>query len=233
MYVDRRSVVHGLDPRAKAIALLGFLVAVVMVAPLTTPPVLVLSSLLVFPVLAGRIPVRVLCVRLLSLALIIGAPLALSRFGSVEMRAAGNVFAAKSLLTAAAFLIFSATTRITDAFDISGRFRPFAALSRLGEFILRGADLLADEVVRANRGWMLRAPSARVSTRVRGMVWVLLNLVVRAAIRSERVGAAMVLRGYDGHFPPEPPRSLPTAHLAAGLLFALVSLLAVGGARWM
>lgn len=233
LYVKRQSLVHDMDPRAKAIALVGFLIAVLAITPLSPQPVLILSSLLICGALLSRVPAKTLCVRVLSLALIIGVPFGLSRFGSHEMRAAGNVLAVKSLLTAAAFLVFTATTPATALFEMTGRFPPFAAFSRLGEFILRGTDLLAEEVTRANRAWILRAPSAGICMRVKGLTWVSLNLIVRAAVRSERVGAAMVLRGYDGRFPPSSPRRLPAAHIAAGLFFALVSLLAAGGGRWL
>ena len=129
LYVKRQSPVHVMDPRAKAIALAGFLVGVLAITPLSPQPVLILSLLLICAVLLGRVPAKTLCVRVLSLAFIIGVPFGLSRFGSDEMRAAGNIFAVKSLLTAVAFLVFTATTPIATLFEMTARFRPLVAVS--------------------------------------------------------------------------------------------------------
>jgi energy-coupling factor transporter transmembrane protein EcfT len=169
---------------------------------------------------------------MLAIFMIIGLPFALSRLGGEQTRLAGEVFAVKSLLVTAAFAVLMASTRALDLLEIAGCLPLLSVFGQLGEFILRGADLLAEEVVRANRAWALRAPSATLRVRLSGLLWASMSLIARAAVRSERVGAAMVLRGFQGRLPAPTPTLLPPLHLAVGAAYALISLCIAGVGRW-
>lgn len=221
-----------LDPRAKLVAAAGFVTAV-LVAPL--PPAWPLGALLTL--LGGaaglsRIPARMLCRRMLSLVVVVGTPFLLSRLGAPATRAAGEEFAARSLLAAAAFLVLLGSTRAIVLLEVAERLPVVSVFGQLGEFILRGADLLAEEVMRTNRAWALRAPRASVRVRLLGLTQASVSLIARAAARAERVGAAMVLRGFRGRLPTGTPAALRWLHLLAGLGFALLSLCIAGVARW-
>jgi cobalt/nickel transport system permease protein len=170
---------------------------------------------------------------MLSVSLMIGVPFALSRLGAEETRLAGDTFAVKSLLVAAAFMVLMASTRAVSLLEILGHVPALSPFGQLGEFILRGADLLAEEVTRTNRAWMLRAPSAALGVRSSGLAWASVSLVARAAVRSERVGAAMVLRGFQGKFPAATLPPLRLSHVAVGAAYALISLGIAGVGRWL
>jgi len=232
LYVRRESALHRLDPRAKMLATVGFAGAVLF-APMR--PYWPMSALLLFLVCAAvlaRIPARVMCRRLLSLAVVIGMPFLLSRLGGEATRAAGEQFAVRSLLVAATFLVLMASTRAIVLLEVAERLPLVSLLGQLGEFILRGADLLAEEVMRTNRAWALRAPRATIKVRLTGLTQASISLIARAAARSERIGAAMVLRGFQGRLPMVALAPLPWSHLMAGLIFALVSLGIAGVGRW-
>jgi len=231
LYVKRESPLHGLDPRAKMLAAGGF-VAAVLVAPMRPPWSLVaLAVLLMGTGTLARVPARLLSRRLFALTVVIGMPFLLSRLGGEATRAAGEQFAARSLLVAATFLVLMATTRAIVLLEVAERLPLVSTFGQMGEFILRGADLLAEEVMRTNRAWRLRAPRATMKVRLTGLTQASMSLITRAAARSERVGAAMVLRGFQGRLPIAAPARLPWPHLLAGLLFALISLGLAGMGR--
>jgi len=232
LYVKRESALHRLDPRPKMLAAVGF-IAAVLLAPIHPPwPMGALLLLLISTAAVARLPARLVCRRMLSLAVVIGMPFLLSRLGGEATRAAGEQFAARSLLVAAAFVVLMASTRADVLLAVAARLPLVSVFGQLGEFILRGADVLAEEVIRTNRAWALRAPSAALRVRLTGLTQASMSLIARAAARSERIGAAMVLRGFQYTLPMARPAPLPWSHLAAGLAFALLSLGIAGAAKW-
>jgi cobalt/nickel transport system permease protein len=233
LYVNTDSPVHRLDPRSKLVAICGFLLAALVVPARPLWPAGSLWLLVGCAAALERLPARMLCRRMLSLSLIVGVPFALSRFGGEQTRLAGEIFAIKSLLVAAAFMVLMASTRAVTLLEITSRLPALSAFSQLAEFILRGADLLVEEVTRTNRAWALRAPRAPVRTRLSSLAWASISLLTRAAVRSERVGAAMALRGFQGRFPASALPRLPLSHLAAGVAYAVMSLGVAGAGRWL
>jgi cobalt/nickel transport system permease protein len=232
LYLKRESTLHRLDPRAKMLAVAGFIVAVLLAPMHPTWPMGALLVLLICAAALARIPVRLMCRRVLSLAVVIGMPFLLSRLGGEATRAAGEQFAARSLLVAAVFLVLMASTRAIVLLEVAERPPLISVFGQLGEFILRGVDLLVEEVMRTNRAWALRAPTATVRVRLAGLTQASMSLISRAAARSERIGAAMVLRGFQGKLPTATPTPLPWSHMAAGVAFALASLCVAGLGRW-
>lgn len=233
LYVKRDSPLHRLDDRAKLVGLAGFLVGA-LAAPARPPwAALALAAALLGAAAVGRLPPRALVRRLVPLALVIGGPFALSRLGGAATRAAGEVFAVRSFLVAAAFAVLMAVARPADLLEVGGRLPLVGGFAALSEFILRGTHLLAGEVVRTNRAWALRAPRPGLRLRVGALTAASISLLGRAAARSERVGAAMALRGFDGRLPPVPPGPLPLSHLAAGLAFGFATLLLGVLGRWL
>jgi energy-coupling factor transporter transmembrane protein EcfT len=232
LYVKTRSPLHRLDPRAKMLAAAGFIAAVLLARMHPSWSMGALLVLLICAAALARIPVQLICRRLLSLAAVIGMPFLLSRLGGEATRAAGEQFAAKSLLVAAAFLVLMASTRAVVLLEVAERLPLVSVFGQLGEFILRGVDLLAEEVMRTNRAWALRAPRATLGVRLSGLTQASMSLIARAAARSERIGAAMVLRGFQGKLPMATPAPLLWSHVAAGVAFALASLCIAGLGRW-
>ena len=233
LYLKTDSIVHALDPRAKLVALCGLLLAVMALPPRPLWPLGLLCLLLGLAAALARLPALTLGRRLLPLALVVGVPFALSRLGDAATCRAGEVFAAKSVLVAAAFLVLTASTRPLTLLETVGRVPLLSACSQLAAFILRGADLLAGEAVRTNRARSLRVPATSLRMQVLGLAWASISLLTRAAVRSERVGAAMALRGFRGAFPAPVLPPLPWSHLLAATAYALLALGIAGGGRWL
>jgi cobalt/nickel transport system permease protein len=233
LYVRRESALHRLDPRAKMLAVAGFICAVLLAPMHPTWPMGALLVLLLCAAALGRLPVRLMCRRVLSLAVVIGMPFLLSRLGGEATRSAGEQFATRSLLVAAAFLVFMASTRAIVLLEVAERMPLVSVFGQLGEFILRGVDLLIEEVMRTNRAWALRAPCVTLRVRLVGLTQASMSLIARAVVRSERVGAAMVLRGFQGKLPATSSMSIPWLHLGAGAVYALTCICIAGAGRWL
>jgi cobalt/nickel transport system permease protein len=233
LYLRHDSPVHRLDARAKSIALAGFLLGVLLAPRRPAWALLALALMLAAAMRLAWLPIRTIGLRLMPLALVIGLPFAFSRLGGEATRAAGVSFAAKSFLVAAGFLTLMATTRAIDLLEIVSRAGLPGGLATLLEFIYRGVSLLSQEVVRTNRACGLRASAASPGVRLSALAAISVSLLGRAAARSERVGAAMALRGFDGRFPAPPSRPLPRLQFLAGTTFGVVSLLIGAAGAWL
>jgi cobalt/nickel transport system permease protein len=232
-YVEGDSALHRADPRAKLIALAGFLTGVGL-APMR--PVWAWAGLLALlgaMLILGRVPGRVIAKRFAALSLVLGVPFALTRLGGEQTRLAGEVFAIKSLLVAGAFVPLTATTSSALLVDSVTRVPGLRGLGVLMSFIIRGVHVLVGEVIRTNRAWSLRAPTAGIGTKLAGMTAGSVNLLGRAAARSERVGAAMVLRGFDGRMPTPAAPPLAWSHAVVASLFGLLCIAMGAAARWL
>ncbi|MBN1458263.1 MAG: hypothetical protein JXA57_01920, partial [Armatimonadetes bacterium] len=88
------------------------------------------------------------------------------------------------------------------------------------------------EVVRTNRAWALRAPGASWTTKMHGLGTASISLLGRAAVRSERIGAAMVLRGFTGSLPAAEMAKPRLRDLTVAGIFATICLAIGAAARW-
>ncbi|MDI6829448.1 MAG: energy-coupling factor transporter transmembrane protein EcfT [Armatimonadota bacterium] len=233
LYVRKESLIHKLDHRAKMVALSGFILAVFIVPTRPLWPAGLLCLLLGCVIVLERIPPRVFCLRMFPILVVVGLPFGLSQLGGEQTRTAGELFALKSLLVATALIAFTASTRIIAFLEVVGRVPILSVFGQLGEFILRGTDLLIEEVIRTNRAWTLRASFAPAWMKLTSLLWSSVSLLVRAVVRSERVGAAMVLRGFQGKLPTTASPRLEFSHLVLGLTYALVSIIIAGVGRWL
>ncbi len=112
---------------------------------------------------------------------------------------------ARSWLAVQAAILMTATTRFPDLLWALGALRfPRPLVSTIG-FMYRYLFVLVDEALRMLRARAARSahvqgssrPSVAFQGRVAGMM--VGSLFLRALERSERVYAAMLSRGYDGH----------------------------------
>lgn len=201
--------VHALDPRAKVVTTLAFIVAVVSFGKYSVVEML---PFLLFPVALasdGGVPLRWLATRLLAaapFALLIGmfnplldrAPIATiaglaisggwASYASIVMR---------FLLTTAAALVLIATTSFAGVAN---------ALQRLGVpevfatqllFLYRYVFVLAEEALSMQRARDLRSFGRR-GRGIRVFGRMLGGLLLRTYARAQRIYAAMLLRGFDG-----------------------------------
>lgn len=211
-HMDRLSrqdtVIHRLDPRAKLVTTLAFVVCVVSfprheisaMAPFSFYP-LVLA-------LAGRIPGRYILKKMLwvaPFAILLGIfnPLIDTRplvtLGPVSL--SGGWVSFVSLLARFVLTVSAALTLIA----VTGFDRVCLALDRLGTprvfvvqlmFLYRYLFVLADETLRMARARSLRNFSGRASTAQYGNL--LGHLLLRTLDRARRIHQAMLCRGFDG-----------------------------------
>lgn len=250
-YLEGASAVHRLDPRVKVLVALGFilgvallpdaawmaygaaalLIAAATVAARLSPGLVVRRSLLGLPFLLAAVtvlftvPGRALWSGPWGLAL---TDAGLMRFGSIV---------ARSLLSIAAAVLLTATTRFPDVLHALRHLRVPAVLVGIIAFMYRYLFVLVEEVQR-----LLRARAAR-SARLPGtkgggsLGWraavvghMAGQLLVRSLDRSDRVYQAMQARGYRGELltlAPHTMRRRDWLALAVGLA-AVGAVLAIG-----
>lgn len=203
------SPVHRVDPRAKVVVTLLFIVAVVSFGKYQLLPML---PFLLFPVALASdagVPGRWITTRLLAaapFAVLVGAfnPLldraVVAHVGGLAVTGGwvsyGSIIA-RFLLTTAAALVLIATTSFAGVAN---------ALQRLGVpevfatqllFLYRYVFVLAEEALSMQRARDLRSFGRRGSgIRVFGRM--LGGLLLRTYARAQRIYAAMLLRGFDG-----------------------------------
>ncbi len=205
----RSSCIHRLDPRAKLLVTVAFIVTVVSFDKYQV------SSLLpffVFPILmiaAANLPAGYLLRRMLWILpfiVFIGIfnPLldraVLVRLGSVEIAGGWISFVSilmRSFLTVLAALILVATT---------GFYVICMALEKMGVpnvfvmqlmFLYRYAFVLGEEISSMVRAWQLRAPLHRVMS-LKTFSTLLGTLFLRTSSRAHRIYQAMLCRQFDG-----------------------------------
>jgi cobalt/nickel transport system permease protein len=203
------TAVHRLDPRAKVIVTLVYLVCVVSFGRYD---ILGLLPFLVFPIVLaaeGNLPFGVIARRLLiasPFALVIGVfnPLldrtVIAVIGPVALTAGWVSYASivlRFLLTTAAALTLIGTTGMTGV---------CLAIERLGApdvfatqllFLYRYIFVLAEETMRLARARALRSFGDR-GMGVRVYSQMLGHLLLRTYARAQRVYNAMLCRGFDG-----------------------------------
>lgn len=219
-----RTPIHRLDPRAKLIVALAFIVAVISFGKYDLAA---LAPFLVYPVALaalGGVPPRALLVRLLVAApfvLCVGAlnpffdrapllrvgPLALSggwvSFASIVLR---------FLLTLSAALILVATTGMAGICAALTRLRVPRVFAVQLMLLYRYIFVLLEEGARMVRAVGLRSGrGGAVPLRVYGSLAG--QLLLRALDRAQRVHAAMCCRGFDGDFRLARPLRLRAADL--------------------
>lgn len=203
--------VHRLDPRAKVITVLIFTVLVVSFDRYRVAALLPFVIFPVFLITAGNLPVRYLLRRLLVVVpfiLVIGIfnPL----IDRAELLQVGNVTISGGWLSFCSILLRSALTVLTMLALVAttGFIGVCAALDMLGMprvfslqllFMYRYLFVLADEGGRMGRARDLRS----FDNRGRGFatyVPLIGHLMLRTFDRAQKIYAAMLARGFAGHF---------------------------------
>lgn len=211
LIATRETAVHRLDPRAKVLATLVYVVAVVSYGRYE---VSALIPFIIFPavmVSLGGLPVGFLVRKVLVVlpfALLVGlanplidrAPLV--ELGPVVLSAGWVSFASivlRSILTVGAALVLVAVTGFTGvcmALERLGMPRVFAVQLL---FLYRYIFVLTDEAARTARARELRSFGRR-GMGLRPFAALVGNLFLRTWDRAERVYRAMLSRGFRGEF---------------------------------
>jgi cobalt/nickel transport system permease protein len=250
-YLEGASPVHRLDPRVKVLVALAFIVAVALLPDAAWPaygaalllagataaaarlslPLVARRSLLGLPFLLAAVTV---------LFTVPGRPLWSGPWG-LEMTDAGlarfGSIVARSLLSVAAAVLLTATTRFPDVLHALRHLRVPVVLVGIIAFMYRYLFVLVEEVqrlMRARAARSARLPGAKgggsLGWRAAVVGHMAGQLFVRSLDRSDRVYQAMQARGYRGELLTLAPHAMQRRDwlaLAAGLA-TVAALLAVG-----
>jgi len=202
--------IHRVDPRAKVVTTLAFVLCVVSFGRYEVLPLL---PFVVFPVVLaseGDIPFGYLGSRLLiaaPFALVVGVfnPLldraVIGTLGGVDVIAGWvsylSIIVRFTLTTAAALLLISTTGMNNVCMAIERMGAPDVFATQL-LFLYRYIFVLAEEVLTMSRARSLRSFGRR-GMGFRVYAHILGQLLLRTYARAQRIYNAMLCRGFDGH----------------------------------
>ncbi len=231
-YLERASAVHRLDPRVKVVAAVAFILSVALLPVGAWAAYAAAAGLLLAVCLGARLsPGLILRRSLLGLPFLLAAVsllftvpgrvvwdgpwgLAMSDAGLIRF---GSIVA-RSLLSVAAAVLLTATTRFPDVLHALRHLRVPAVLVAIIAFMYRYLFVLVDEVERLLRARAARSgrlPGARGGGSLRWRAGVAGHmagqLLVRSLDRSDRVYQAMLARGYRGELLTLAPHAMHAA----------------------
>jgi cobalt/nickel transport system permease protein len=232
------SPIHSLEPRAKIIAALALVVAVVTTPPMRAAEFALFLVLLFALGMLARLPLlRVLrrSAAVLPFAGTIALLAPLQESGG-SWNAAGLAAAwsaggwavtwgilSKAWLSALCMVLLAATTRSADLLAALRRLKVPDVFVMLLSFIARYVGVLGDQLHSLRTAIASRAPDLRGRALLASFGSIAGNLFVRSYERGERIHAAMLSRGYTGTLPASPDRRMGPAEillLATALLAA-------------
>lgn len=249
-YSELDSLIHRLDPRTKALAMLAF-VLVVMATPPTAWPAFALGTVLMAGlILIARLPPLYVLKRSAVVApFVLMIALFLPFFEGGQVAGSYNIgwwrvsipydrllvlwnVVVKSWLSALSLILLSATTPFP---------RLLKGLQRLGvprvmvmilSFMYRYLFVLVDEAMRMGRARESRGLGGSRVRQIRTLGNMIGTLFLRSYERGERVYQAMLARGFDGEMRTLSELRFGRADLCFGIVcslcLAIICLVAVG-----
>ena len=242
-YSDRDSLIHRLDPRTKFIITILFILMVVITPPATWYSFAFYLAIIAGMVWLSRVPALYVLKRSLMILPFIGI-IAISvpfvkqgdvigsvSIGSWEIsvtRAGLEIFASvliKAWLSALGLILLTATTRVMDLLKGLEQLRVPGVLIMIISFMYRYIFVLTDDVMRMKQARDSRNFGGRHMWQIKTIGNMIGTLFVRSYERGERVYAAMLARGYDGHTRTLKKLRLRTTDFAFGAVLGGVLLL--------
>jgi cobalt/nickel transport system permease protein len=202
--------VHRLDPRAKVITTLVFIVCVVSFGKYDVLPML---PFMFFPIALaseGGLPLELIGKRLLlaaPFAVFVGIfnPLqdreVVAHVGTLAISGGWVSYVSilvRFMLTVGAAIVLVGTTRFNDVVLALERLGMPEVLATQLLLLYRYIFVLAEEIMRMSRARTLRSFGDR-GMGMRVYIQMLGQLLLRTFARAERIYAAMLGRGFDGH----------------------------------
>lgn len=238
-YAALDSPLHRLDARAKTVALLGYVLCVVLLPAGAWTRLAALTAVLLVAMVLSRVPLLWLLSRALPLlpliaftaiAVLLTRPQNLADalpLGALSVSRQTAVWATtaswKSLLSVLAAATTVCTTGVADFLAALGRLRVPALLVTIMTFALRYTVVVGDEARRMVTARDVRGTPPGLVRRMRLSGSMAGTLFVRSYERSERVGGAMVARGFDGTLRTLAPPPLTWTSAAAAASFLAVA----------
>jgi cobalt/nickel transport system permease protein len=208
------SAVHALDPRAKAVALVAFLVVLATTAPDAFATLAIDAALLLVGVLIARLPLAGLLFRAMGVL-----PFSLT-FGLISWMAGDPTRALalveKSYLSTIAVLLVVGTTPLPRLLSGLAAMGTPRVLVLLAQFLYRYLFVISEQAQHLRLAAACRQGSGRENrrSRFRAAAGALGVLFARSYYRAEGIHRAMLARAFAGRFTPLQPLRF---HIADGL----------------
>ncbi|MFC1912413.1 cobalt ECF transporter T component CbiQ [Chloroflexota bacterium] len=216
-YSDRDSFMHRLDPRTKFLAALAFILAIALTPPGRWQAFAVYFCLIAVLVLVSKVPVLYVLKRslvIMPFVLLIAVFVPFFKEGEVAgsyniwlwqvsvtyngLQVLGNILA-KAWFSVLGLILLTSTTPIARLLDGLERLRLPGVLIMILSFMYRYIFILVDEVMRMKQARDSRNFGGGRLWQVRTIGRMTGTLFLRSYERGERVYAAMLARGFDGH----------------------------------
>jgi len=204
------SPLHRLDARTKLLAAVAFVVVAVSTPPLVWAAFAGYAILLAAGLVIGRVPVGSLLARWLIALPFIAAVAAVPFLGPSDVRVCGvgvsqaglvtlwNV-TVKATLSVTAMTLLVGSTHFSDLLRAMDRLRIPRVLVMLAAMTHRYLQVVVDEARRMKRARDARGFGGRWVWQAGVVGRMVGTLFLRSYERGERVHAAMLARGFDGH----------------------------------
>ena len=216
-YSDRDSLIHRLDPRTKLLTSLLFILAVVLTPP-GRWPVFALYFLLVAALLIlSRVPLLYILKRsLVIMPFVVLIAVFIPFFREGEVAGSYNLWMwqlsvtynglevfwnilAKAWLSILSLILLTSTTRFSQLLKGMENLRLPRVMTMILSFMYRYIFVLVDEVMRMKQARDSRSFGGRRLWQLRTIGNMIGTLFIRSYERGERVYAAMMSRGFNGH----------------------------------
>lgn len=216
-YSDRNSPIHRLDPRSKLVATLAFIIAVVL-TPSGSWLVYGLYLVIIATLIAlSRVPPTYILKRsLVIIPFVLLVAIFIPFFKEGEVAGSYNLWLwqvsvthsglqilwnilAKAWLSILSLILLTSTTKFKSLLKGLEQLRMPRVIVMLLSFMYRYIFLLTDEVMRMMQARDSRSFGSRRMRQIRTIGNMIGTLFIRSYERGERVYAAMMARGFDGH----------------------------------
>ncbi len=215
-YSDRDSIIARLDPRAKFVTTLFFILAVVLTPPDSWLAYALYFALMATMLLLSRVPVFYVFKRsLVIMPFVLLVAIFIPFFKEGEVAGSYNIWLwqvsvtysglqvlwnilVKAWLSVLSLILLTSTTKLTQLLKGLEQLRLPKVMVMLLSFMYRYLFVLVDEVMRLKQARDSRNFGGRRLWQIRTIGNMIGTLFIRSYERGERVYAAMVARGFDG-----------------------------------
>ena len=216
-YSDRDSLIHRLDPRTKLLTSLLFILAVVLTPPgrwqLFVGYFVLVAALLIL----SRVPLLYVLKRsLVIMPFVVLIAIFIPFFREGEVAGSYNIWLwqlsvtynglevflnilAKAWLSVLSLILLTSTTRFSQLLKGMEKLRLPSVMTMILSFMYRYIFVLVDEVMRMKQARDSRNFGGRRLWQLRTVGNMIGTLFIRSYERGERVYAAMMARGFNGH----------------------------------
>ena len=216
-YSDRDSLIHRLDPRTKLLTSLLFILAVVLTPPGRWPVFALYFILVAALLILSRVPLLYTLKRsLVIMPFVVLIAIFIPFFREGEVAGSYNIWLwqlsvtynglevfwnilAKAWLSILSLILLTSTTRFSQLLKGMEKLRLPRVMTMILSFMYRYIFVLIDEVMRMKQARDSRNFGGRRLWQLRTIGNMIGTLFIRSYERGERVYAAMMARGFNGH----------------------------------